>query len=55
MKRMIGMGHEVGGLYYLDFSPTLPPQALQSSFTHFHSSLAILKHQVGSLGHISSF
>jgi hypothetical protein len=29
--RMIGMGHEVGGLYYLDLSPSIPLHALQLS------------------------
>ena len=29
--RMIGMGHEVDGLYYLDLAPTPSSRALQSS------------------------
>jgi hypothetical protein len=29
--RMIGMGHEVGGLYYMDLAPSIPPHTLQSS------------------------
>ena len=28
MRRMIGMGHEVSGLYYLDLTPSIPPHAL---------------------------
>jgi hypothetical protein len=27
-RRMIGMGHEVGGLYYLDLAPISPSCAL---------------------------
>jgi hypothetical protein len=30
-RRMIGMGHKVGGLYYLDLAPTSPSCALQST------------------------
>jgi hypothetical protein len=60
---MIGMGNEVGGLYYLDLvpsvlAPSLPPHALQSSTSAFqwycrlgHPSLSTLKHQVPSLRH----
>jgi hypothetical protein len=29
--KMIGIGHEVGGLYYLDLKPSFPSRALQSS------------------------
>jgi hypothetical protein len=37
---MIGMGHEVGGLYYLDFAPISPPQALQSFIISFPMALS---------------
>ena len=55
------MGHEVGGLYYLDLPPT-SSQALQSSTSipalqwHCcldHPSLPTLKHQVPHLRHES--
>jgi hypothetical protein len=54
---MIGMGHEVGGLYYLDLAPSFSSCALQSSTSALqwhchlgHPSLSTLKHQVPSLG-----
>jgi hypothetical protein len=57
-QRMIGVGNEVGGLYYLDLAPSIPPHALQSSTSAFqwyyrlgHPSLPMLKHQVPSLRH----
>jgi hypothetical protein len=34
-KRVIGMGHEVGGLYYLDLVPTSLPHALWSTLSPF--------------------
>lgn len=56
------MGHELGGLYYLDFAPISPPRALQSSLSLFqwhcglgHPSLSTLKHQVHSLDPIYPF
>jgi hypothetical protein len=61
-RRMIGMGHEVGGLYYMDLTPT-SSQVLQSSTSipalqwHCrlgHPSLPTLKHQVPHLHHESS-
>jgi transposase InsO family protein len=63
-RRMIGMGHEVGGLYYLDLTST-SSQALQLSTSTStsalqwhcrlgHPSLASLKHQVPHLRHESS-
>jgi hypothetical protein len=52
------MGHEVGGLSYLDLAPFVPPRALQSSTSALqwhchlgHPSLSTLKHQVPSLVH----
>jgi hypothetical protein len=55
-RRMIGMGHEVDGLYYLDLAPTPASCALQSSASALqwhcrlgHHSLPTLKHQVPSL------
>jgi len=52
------MGHEVGGLYYLDPAPTSSSRALQSSTSALqwqcrlgHPSLPTLKHQVPSLRH----
>jgi hypothetical protein len=55
------MGHEVGGLYYLDLAPSVPSRALQSSTSsssalqwhcHLgHHSFPKLKHQVPSLRH----
>jgi hypothetical protein len=51
-RRMIGMGHEVGGLYYLDLAPSVPPRALQSSTS---SSSAFQWHcRLGSLPYSSS-
>jgi hypothetical protein len=52
-QRMIGIGHEVGGLYYLDLVPSVPPCALQSSTSalQWHCRLGTLKHQVPSLCH----
>jgi glycine cleavage system protein P-like pyridoxal-binding family len=32
-KRMISMGHEVGGLYYLDLANISSPRTLQSSIS----------------------
>lgn len=56
------MGHEVGGLYYLDLLLSAPPRALQSSLSPFqwhyrlgYPSLSTLKRQVESLGPISHF
>lgn len=50
------MGHEIGGLYYLNFAPIYPSHALQSlvSILQWHSrlghrSLSTLKHQISSL------
>jgi hypothetical protein len=50
-RRMIGMEHEVSGLYYLDLTPSDPPRALQSSTSTLqwhcrlgHPSLPTLKH-----------
>jgi hypothetical protein len=52
------MGHEVGGLYYLDLTPTSSSRALQSSTLALqwycflgHPSFPTLKHQVLSLHH----
>jgi hypothetical protein len=57
-KRMIGMGHEVGGLYYLDLAPSSSSHALQLSTSALqwhcclgHPSLPTLKYQVPSLRH----
>jgi hypothetical protein len=57
-RRMIGMGHKVGGLYYLDLARSITPYALQSSTSALqwhchlgHPSLPTLKHQVPSLRH----
>jgi hypothetical protein len=61
-QRMIGMGHEVGGLYYLDLTPT-SSRALQSSTStsalQWHCRLGrpflpTLKYQVPNLRHESS-
>jgi hypothetical protein len=58
MTKMIGVGHEVGGLHYLDLAPTSPSRALQSSIFalqwHFHldhPSRSTLKHQIPSIRH----
>jgi hypothetical protein len=55
-RRMIGMGHEVDGLYYLDLAPTPASRALQLSASALqwhcrlgHPSFPTLKHQVLSL------
>ena len=57
-RRMIGMGHEVGRLYYLDLAPTYLSRALHSSTDALqwhcplgHPSLSTLKHQIPSLSH----
>jgi hypothetical protein len=55
-RRMISMGHEVDGLYYLDLAPTPTSRALQLSASTLqwhcrlrHHSLPTLKHQILSL------
>jgi hypothetical protein len=57
-RRMISIGHEVDGLFYLDLAPTPPSRALRWSASALqwhchlrHPSLFTLKHQVPSLRH----
>lgn len=58
-KKLIGMGYEVDGLYYLDLSPSLPLEISSISPMQWHcrlrhSSLSTLKRKVVSHRNVSS-